>query len=170
MSNSLWTHWLYNPWNSPGQNTGVSSLSLHQRIFPTKGSNQGLLLCRQILYQLSHKGSPRIQEWVACPFASRSSWPGNWTGVSCIAGRFFTNLAMRENLWFLFYWNKFLLYQLCWEFFFFYHKWMFNFAKCFTISIEMITFFISCILLIYYIILIYLYILNHLYIPGRNPT
>ena len=44
--------------NSPGQNTGVVSLSLLQGIFSTKGSNPGLLHCRQILYQLSHKGSP----------------------------------------------------------------------------------------------------------------
>ena len=46
------------PWNSPGQNTGGGSLSLLQGIFPTQGSNPGLLHCRQILYQLSHKGSP----------------------------------------------------------------------------------------------------------------
>ena len=45
------------PWNSPGQNTGMGSLSLLQQIFPTQESNQGLLHCRQILYQLSHKGS-----------------------------------------------------------------------------------------------------------------
>ena len=46
------------PWNSPGQNTGVGSLSLLQGIFPTQGSNPGLPHCGQILYQLSHKGSP----------------------------------------------------------------------------------------------------------------
>ena len=46
----------YSPWNSPGQNTGVGSLSLLQWIF----------------------------------------WPKNQTGVSCIAGGFFTNWAMRE--------------------------------------------------------------------------
>ena len=46
---------LYSPWNSPGQNTGVGSLSLLQGVFPTQGSNPGLPLCRQILYQLSHK-------------------------------------------------------------------------------------------------------------------
>ena len=39
------------------------SLSLLQGIFPTQASNPGLPLCRQILYQLSHKGSPRILEW-----------------------------------------------------------------------------------------------------------
>ena len=43
-------------WNSPGQNTGVGSLSLLQGIFPTQGSNPGLPHCRWILYQLSHKG------------------------------------------------------------------------------------------------------------------
>jgi len=32
------------------------SLSLLQGIFPTQGSNPGLSRCRQILYQLSHKG------------------------------------------------------------------------------------------------------------------
>ena len=35
-------------------------------------------------------------EWVAYPFSSRSSQPRNWTGVSCIAGRFFTNWAMKD--------------------------------------------------------------------------
>jgi len=47
------------PWNSPGQITGVGSRSLLQRIFPTQGLNPGLPDCRQILYQLSHQGSPR---------------------------------------------------------------------------------------------------------------
>ena len=45
----------YSPCNSPGQNTGVGSCSLLQGIFVTKGSNPGLLHCRLILYQLSHK-------------------------------------------------------------------------------------------------------------------
>ena len=49
---------LYSPQNSPGQNTGVSSLFLLQGIFPIQGSNPGLLHCRWILDQLSHKGSP----------------------------------------------------------------------------------------------------------------
>ena len=45
------------PWNSPGQNTGVGSLSLLQGIFPTQESNWGLPHCRRILYQLSYGGS-----------------------------------------------------------------------------------------------------------------
>ena len=84
------------PWNSWGWNTGVHSLSLLQGIFPTQGSNPGLPHCRWILYQLSHKGSPRILDWVAYPFSRGSSQPRNWTRVSCTAGRFFTNWATRE--------------------------------------------------------------------------
>ena len=94
---SLRPHGLHSPWKSPGQNTGVGSLSLFQgifkardwtqissiagrfftswatreaqntgvgslsllqRIFPTQESNQGLLHCRWVLYQLSYQGSP----------------------------------------------------------------------------------------------------------------
>ena len=55
-----WTG-LYSPWNSPGQNTGVGSLSFLQGILPTQGLNWGLLHCRWILYQLSHKGSSNRQ-------------------------------------------------------------------------------------------------------------
>ena len=58
MSSSLGPHGLYSPWNSPGENPGVGSLSLLQGIFPTQGSNPGLPHCRRILYQLSHKGRP----------------------------------------------------------------------------------------------------------------
>ena len=75
MSSSLQPHGLYSPWNSPGQNSGVGRLSFLQGIFPTQGSNSGLLYCRQILYQLSQKGSPRILEWVAYPFSSGSFNP-----------------------------------------------------------------------------------------------
>ena len=61
----------------------------------TQGWNPGFPHCRQILYQLSHKGSPRILEWVAYPFSSGSSRPRNQTRVSHCR-RFFTNWAMRE--------------------------------------------------------------------------
>ena len=92
ISDSFWPHGLY----SPGKNTGVGSCSLLQEIFPTQGSNPGLLHCKRILYQLSHAsaakslqscltlcdpidgsplGSPtpgilqaRILEWVAISF------------------------------------------------------------------------------------------------------
>ena len=87
---SLW------PCNSPGQNPGVGSLSVLQGIFPTQGLNSGLPHCRWILYWLNNQGSPRILEWVACPFSRGSSPPRNWTRVSCIAGGFFTSWATRE--------------------------------------------------------------------------
>ena len=45
--------------DSPGRNTGVACRALFQGIFPTQESNQGLLHCKQILYHLSHQGSPR---------------------------------------------------------------------------------------------------------------
>ena len=80
----------------PGESTGVGCHFLLQGIFLTQGSNPGLLHCRQTLYPLSHQRSPRTLEWVACPFSRRSSQHRNWTWVSCIAGRFFTNWAIRE--------------------------------------------------------------------------
>ena len=62
LSDSLQAYGLYSPWNSLGQHTGVGSHFLLQGVFPTQGSNLDLQHCRQILYQLSHKGSPRILE------------------------------------------------------------------------------------------------------------
>ena len=93
VSNSLQPYGLYSPGNSPSQNPGVGSLSLLQGIFPTQRSNPGLPHCRQILYQLSYQGSPRMLEQVAFPFPSPvgSSRSRNQTRVSCIAGGFFTN-------------------------------------------------------------------------------
>ena len=88
------------PPEPPGKpmNTGVGSLSLLQGIFPTEESNQGLLCCRQILYQLSYQGSIRVWIWVShlvlpnslqphglqptrllCPW----DFPGKNVGVGC---------------------------------------------------------------------------------------
>ena len=63
VSYSLQPHGLYSPWNSPGRNTGVGCLLLLQGIFLTQGLNSGVLYCRQILYQLSHKRSPEKSVW-----------------------------------------------------------------------------------------------------------
>ena len=65
MSDSLRAHGLQParllcPSNSPGKNTGVGCHSFLQGISLTQGSNLSLLHCRQILYHLSHKGSPAI--------------------------------------------------------------------------------------------------------------
>ena len=57
VSDSLQPHGRYSPWNTPGQNTGVGSLSLLWGIVLTQESNWGLLHCRQILFQLSYRES-----------------------------------------------------------------------------------------------------------------
>ena len=54
------TPWTIQSMEFSRQNTGVCSLSLLQGIFPTQGSNLGLLNCRQILYQLSYLGNLSI--------------------------------------------------------------------------------------------------------------
>ena len=84
---TLRSHGLYSPWNSPGQNSGVGSQSLLQEVFPTQGSNPGLLHCRQILYRLSYQRSPRILEWIAYPFSRGHFQPRNGTKIFCIVGR-----------------------------------------------------------------------------------
>ena len=66
VSDFLQPHGLYSPWNFPGQNTGVGSLSLLQGIFLTQVLNPGLLHCRQILYQLSHQRSLHIYVYIYC--------------------------------------------------------------------------------------------------------
>ena len=67
VSNSLGPHGLQPtrllcPWDSLGKNTGVDCHSLLQGIFLTQELNSGLLHCRQILYHLSHQGSPIIRQ------------------------------------------------------------------------------------------------------------
>ena len=81
VSKPLQPHGLCSPWNCPGENTGVRSLSLHQGIFAIQGSNPGLPHCSCILYQLSHKGSPL---------------GGGWGGVG--GGYFYTFLQVTEHL------------------------------------------------------------------------
>ena len=76
------------PWNSPGQNTWVGSLSLLQGIFPTQGSNPGLPHCRwDDLYQLSHKGSPPSDQSCSysayCPWKSHPLSQPEWPSVCC---------------------------------------------------------------------------------------
>ena len=73
MSNSLQPHGIYCPWSSPGQNTGVDSLSLLQGSFPTQGLNPGLLHYRQILYKLTHREAQRVSESQANVSESRHS-------------------------------------------------------------------------------------------------
>ena len=92
VSDSLRPHGLYSPWNSPGQNTRVGSLSLLQGVFPTQGLNQeslflthdwnrGLPHCRQILYQLSYQ----VGKWQSG--RGRASRMVMWNGQGLGSGR-----------------------------------------------------------------------------------
>ena len=73
LSDSLRPHGLYSPWNAPGQNTGVGSLSLLQGIFSTQGLNPGLPHYKQILYQLSHREAQEY--WSGQPIPSPGDLP-----------------------------------------------------------------------------------------------
>ena len=72
--------------DSPGKNTGVGCHALLQGIFPTQGSNPGLSHCRQILYQLSHQGSPKNTYIPPCQsHPSRSSQSTELRSLCCVA-------------------------------------------------------------------------------------
>ena len=58
------------PWDFLGKSTGVGCHFILQGIFLTRGSNLGLLHCRQILYHLSHKGSSGLSRWIPNPMTS----------------------------------------------------------------------------------------------------
>ena len=72
MSNSLRPHGLCSPWNSPGQNTGVGSLSLLQGIFPIQGST-GLLHCRWILLIFLNNNHISRCSWITS-YAHKICW------------------------------------------------------------------------------------------------
>ena len=76
------------PAEPPGKpkNTAVGSLSLLQLIFLTQESNQGLLHCRRILYQLNYQGSQPLPQ--SCIFLKVSNLPGNSVN-SCLLFFFF---------------------------------------------------------------------------------
>ena len=87
LSDPSWPHGLYSPWTSPVQSTGVGRRSLLQGIFPTQGSNLGLLHCRRILYQLSHRGSPRslLGACLSVTLDTRACWTlrAHWSRQAC---------------------------------------------------------------------------------------
>ena len=75
----------------------MGSLSLLRGILPTQGSSLGLPYCRQILYQLSHQGSPRILEWEAYPFSRGifSTQESNW---GLLHGRWILNQLSYQEI------------------------------------------------------------------------
>ena len=93
MSDSLRPLGLYSPWNSPGQDTGVGSLSLLQGIFPTQGSNPGLPHCRQTLYQLSHKGNYNCWNHIWLNIIGTCSWKYfNKESINLFSWRWLNNI------------------------------------------------------------------------------
>ena len=87
--NSLWLHGLYSPWNSPGQNIGVGSPSLLQGIFPGIEPRSPTLQADSLPTEPPEK--PKNTGVNSYLFSRGSSWPRSQTGVSRIAGKFFTN-------------------------------------------------------------------------------
>ena len=74
MSDSLWPHRLWPtrllcPWDSPGKNVGVGSLSLLQAIFLTQGLYPGVLHYRRVLHHLSHQGSLKLTRKINHPIS-----------------------------------------------------------------------------------------------------
>ena len=84
MSDFLRPHGLYSPWNSPGQNTGVGSLTFLQGIFPTQGSNPGLLhkSGKWLILNWEEKGNKMIKTRghlrSARAGSEHLSWPRSW--------------------------------------------------------------------------------------------
>ena len=116
MSDSLRPHGLYSPWNFPGQNTAVGSLSLLQGIFPTQGSNPGFLHCRQILYQLSHKGNYNCWNHIWLNIIGTCSWKYfNTESINQFSWRWINSINSHVYLllfFFLFFFFNFTL-QYC---------------------------------------------------------
>ena len=65
-----WTVASKAPGDSPGKNTGAGCHALLQGIFPTQESKPGLLHCGQILYRLSHQGSPLGNVYLLTPYSA----------------------------------------------------------------------------------------------------
>ena len=104
---SVWFHGRYptrppHPWDSPGKNTGVGCHFLLQcmrvksesevtQSCPTLSDPMDCSLPGSSIHEISQA---RILEWGAISF-SRSSWPRDWTQISCLVGRRFTVWATR---------------------------------------------------------------------------
>ena len=84
--------WNGQVWNSTGQNTGVGSFSLLQRIFPTQELNQDLLHCKQILYQMNYQASPKFNSDDHYIYYCRRK------GIALIVNKRVRNAVLRPNL------------------------------------------------------------------------
>ena len=86
------------PWLRQAKCTGLlNNPGIKDRKVKVKATQTCPTLCDPMNCTVHGILQARILEWVAYPFSSESSWLRNQTGVSCIAGRFFTNWAIRES-------------------------------------------------------------------------
>ena len=100
-----WT--LYRPWivwNSPGQSTGVSRYSLLPGIFPTQGSNSGLLHCKWIPYKLSHQWSSKICTLIINESKTMTVYEWCWGGKQ-VTKRYLKIWDVEEMFIFLVCWS-----------------------------------------------------------------
>ena len=104
MSNSLQPRGLYSPWDSPGQNSGVGSLSLLQGNLPNPGIEPSSLVLQVDSLPLNHWESPESSNlswghwqeyWSGLPHPPPGEFPQprDRTQVSRVAGGFFTKLS-----------------------------------------------------------------------------
>ena len=93
VSNSLRPHGLYSPWNFPGQNTGVGSLSPSPRYLPNPGIEPRSPALQAGSLPAESQGKPK-NIGGNCHFLFRGSFPPRdqtqVSCVSCIVGRFLT--------------------------------------------------------------------------------
>ena len=73
------------------------TLTLATRSEEVKGTQSCPTLCDPMDYTVHGILQARILEWVAFPFSRGSSWPRNWTEVSCIAGRILYQLSYQGS-------------------------------------------------------------------------
>ena len=129
MSDSLRPHGLYPtrllcPWDFPGNTTGVDCHFLLQGIFPTQGSNPGLLNYRQTLYCLSHQ-EIHVYDYLGLLFLQNLGTAavsvGGWLTPSCKSWLCTSFLNSISNQVFLVAWN--CTQRLYWSYGIFYFSW-----------------------------------------------
>ena len=98
VSDSLWPYVLYSLWNSPGQNTGVGSLSLLQGICPTLGSNSGLPIASGFFTSWATREAQEY--WSSLSLLHGSSQPRNQTGSPALrVDSWPTELSEKPKIW-----------------------------------------------------------------------
>ena len=120
MSDSLWLHGLsptrlLHPWNFLGKSTGVGCHFLFQRIFPTQGSNLGLLHCRQTLYHLSHQGSLYPVYWALIRYMIYKYFLPFWGFYFQFLDSVFWKIFNLRNAIYVFFFGCLCIWGFVWE-------------------------------------------------------